>query len=298
MYFHPVKRNMLGPSELILNADGSVYHLCLLPEDIASTIITVGDPDRVHEISKHFDKIDVIKRNREFVTHTGTINGKRLTVLSTGIGTDNIDIVLNELDALVNIDLQKRSLKEHFTPLNFIRLGTSGALQSDIPLGSFLLSSSAFGFDSLLHFYSGLHTSQDEAVNLQRFIGNLPLPYHASCSSELASSFPEGKYLRGHTLTMPGFYAPQGRALRLTNPTAQNFKKFADYTWNKSERLTNLEMETAGIYGLSEILGHHAVSISVLLANRMNGEFHADPKGAMEDLIQTTLSLLASNHIL
>lgn len=284
---------MLGPSELILNSDGSVYHLNLLPEDISTTIITVGDPHRVGEVSKHFDTIELVRENREFVTHTGMYKGKRLTVVSTGIGTDNVDIVLNELDALVNIDLPSRTPKSELTSLNFVRIGTSGALQSDIPLGTWLLSDSAFGYDDLLHFYSGLKTSQAEAESLQNFIGKLPLPYRSSASSSLADIFPLEEYKRGHTLTMPGFYAPQGRALRIENPTASVFHKFAEFSMKNGERLTNLEMETAGLYGLSEVLGHRAVSISVLLANRMNGEFHDDPKGAMERLILHTLNHLA-----
>ncbi|WP_308419977.1 nucleoside phosphorylase [Phaeocystidibacter marisrubri] len=289
-----MKRNMLGPSELILNSDGSVYHLNLLPEDISTTIITVGDPHRVGEVSKHFDAIELVRENREFVTHTGTYKGKRITVISTGIGTDNVDIVLNELDALVNIDLNARMPKSELTSLDFVRIGTSGALQSDIPLGTWLLSSSAFGYDDLLHFYSELNTSQEAAEDLQKYIGRLPLPYRAAASTSLSEVFPETDYKRGHTLTMPGFYAPQGRALRIGNPTADIFHKFAEFELEDGSRLTNLEMETAGLYGLAELLGHRAVSISVLLANRMNGEFHDDPKGAMENLILHTLNCLVS----
>ncbi|KAB2814630.1 nucleoside phosphorylase [Phaeocystidibacter luteus] len=287
-----MKRNELGPSELILNPDGSVYHLHLLPEDIAPIIITVGDPDRVKQVSDHFDSIELVRQHREFVTHTGYFKGKRITVISTGIGTDNVDIVLNELDALVNIDLKTRLVKEEHTSLTFVRLGTSGALQRDIPLGTWLLSESAFGYDDLLHFYGGLPNDQSECELLQHYLEGLPLPYRAIYSERAAAHFPENKYKRGHTLTMPGFYAPQGRALRLSNPTATRFSRFADFIFRDGGRLTNLEMETAGLYGLSQILGHDAVSISALLANRMNGEFHPDPSGVVNEMIEDALNII------
>lgn len=288
-YFRTVKRNMLGPSELITNSDGSIYHLHLREEDISDVIITVGDPHRVAEVTTHFERVELTREHREFVTHTGYYKGKRLTVVSTGIGTDNVDIVLNELDALVNIDLDKREVKAEHTALKFIRIGTSGALQSDIPLGTWLLSDSAFGYDDLLHFYGGLETNQSEANRLHQHMNSLPLPYRASGTKELSSWFPTSEYMRGHTLTMPGFYAPQGRGLRIPNRTSEIFHHFPEFRLENGERLTNLEMETAGLYGLAEILGHSAASISVLLANRMNGEFHPDPKEAMEQLILKTL---------
>ncbi|NVK26462.1 MAG: nucleoside phosphorylase [Flavobacteriia bacterium] len=287
-----MKRNELGPSELILNPDGSVYHLHLLPEDIAPFIITVGDPDRVAQVSDHFDSIEIKRQHREFVTHTGYFKGKRITVISTGIGTDNVDIVLNELDALVNIDLKTRLVKDKHTSLTFVRLGTSGALQKDIPLGTWLLSKSAFGYDDLLHFYGGLKNDQSECELLQQYLEGLPLPYRALYSERAASHFPEDKYKRGHTLTMPGFYAPQGRALRISNPTATRFSRFADFIFQDGDRLTNLEMETAGLYGLSQILGHDAISISALLANRMNGEFHPDPSGVVNEMIEDALNII------
>lgn len=287
-----MKRHVLGPSELILNPDGSVYHLHLLPQEVAPTIITVGDPERVDQVTQHFDEIEVIKSHREFVTHTGTYKGKRLTVVSTGIGTDNVDIVMHELDALFNIDLKERvPLKKH-TSLNFIRLGTSGALQTDIELGTWLLSESAFGFDGLLHFYSPIETSQTEAHRLQEELGGLPLSYFTKGSEELASAFPESKYMRGTTLTMPGFYAPQGRALRIENPTADRFSHFNQFRLQNGKPITNLEMETAGIYGLAEVLGHRAVSISALLANRFNGEFHNNPGKVVEDMIEDALEII------
>lgn len=287
-----MKRNVLGPSELILNPDGSVYHLHLQPEDIATTIITVGDPERVQSVSKHFDDIEVVVAHREFVTHTGTYKGKRLTVISTGIGTDNVDIVLHELDALVNIDLQSRTVKPNLTSLQFIRLGTSGALQSDIELGTWLVSKSALGYDDLLHFYGGLSTPQTESSRLQEHLNGLPLPYHTKGSSRLIKAFSGDSYKLGHTLTMPGFYAPQGRALRLPNPTADRFERFTSFRMENGDALTNLEMETAGIYGLCEVLGHEAVSISALLANRMNGEFHPDPQEVVNEMIQSSLDII------
>lgn len=271
-----------------------MYHLHLLPEDIAPTIITVGDPDRVSEVSKHFDKIELKKGHREFVTHTGVYQETRLTVISTGIGTDNVDIVLHELDALVNIDLKSRVVKDHQTALRFIRLGTSGALQSDIDLGTWLISSSAFGYDDLLHFYGGTSTDQAEAKRLQNHLEGLPLPYHTLASNSLLQTFSKSEYKFGHTLTMPGFYAPQGRALRLKNPTSERFHKFADFNLKDGSRLTNLEMETAGIYGLSDILGHDALSISALLANRMNGEFHPNPQKVVDEMIEHSLQIIAS----
>lgn len=287
-----MKRNLIGPSELILNSDGSIYHLHLLPHQVAPTIITVGDPDRVSEVSSYFDEIEHRVQFREFVTHTGIYKGKQLTVVSTGIGTDNVDIVLNELDALFNIDLNSREVKEEFTALQFIRIGTSGALQPDIPLGTQLISSSAFGFDGLLKFYEGLETNQDEANRLKQHMLHLPLPYQSYGSSRLMDAFSSGNFSSGHTLTMPGFYAPQGRALRLGNPTERVFSKFADFQLLNGERLTNLEMETAGLYGLSEVLGHDAISLSVLLANRMNGEFHSKPQEAIVGLIEEALDII------
>lgn len=288
-----MKRNELGPSELILNPDGSVYHLHLLPEEISNVIITVGDPDRVSAVTKHFDNVELSKQHREFVTQTGTFKGKRLTVISTGIGTDNVDIVLHELDALVNIDLKNRRVKEEHTALKFIRLGTSGALQSDIELGTWLVSTAAFGYDDLLHFYGGTRDSQEDARRLQEHLDGLPLPYYTTASPTLLGKFSSEKYVYGNTLTMPGFYAPQGRALRLSNPTSERFHRFANFTLKDGSLLTNLEMETAGIYGLSDILGHDAISISALLANRMNGAFHPNPQSVVDEMIEHSLEIVA-----
>lgn len=291
-----MKRNKLGPSELILNNDGSIYHLHLLPEHVSDTIITVGDPERVREVSDHFDSVELRISHREFVTHTGFYKGRRLTVVSTGIGTDNIDIVFNELDALVNIDLKHREILDTHTSLVFIRIGTSGALQRDIPLGTFLLSESAFGYDDLLSFYGGPVSSQTECEKLRDYLEVLPMPYRAQADSNLSEVFGKELFHRGHTLTMPGFYAPQGRALRISNPTAEAFPRFADFRLDNGDRLTNLEMETSGIYGLSEVLGHHAVSISALLANRMTGEFHPEPAKVIRDLIANTLDVIVSSR--
>lgn len=282
----------LPHSELILNDDGSIYHLHLLPQDIAHDIITVGDPERVKMIARHLDSVELTKSHREFTTCTGLRKGKRITIISTGIGTDNIDIVINELDALVNIDLNTRIIKEEHKSLRFFRIGTSGALQSTIPLGTWLVSKSAFGYDGLMPFYGNLVSPQTEAIRLQKHLDGLPLPYHVKASNSLLNLFDSQSYKMGHTLTMAGFYAPQGRALRIPNPTAEKFAHFASFSLPNEEQITNLEMETAGIYGLAEILGHEAVSISALLANRMNGDFHPNPKAVMEDMIEHTLQII------
>lgn len=288
-----MKQQQLPPSELILNEDQSIYHLHLHPHEVADTIITVGDPERVRMVTAHFDHIEVEKSHREFATQTGTYRNKRITVISTGIGTDNVDIVLNELDALVNIDLGTRMVKNEQTSLNFIRLGTSGALQSHIDLGTWLISDSAFGYDGLLPFYGHLKSDQSECDRLQHHLNGLPLPYRASASKELIAHFDDRVYEHGHTLTMAGFYAPQGRAIRIANPTAERFEHFADFKMKNGDILTNLEMETAGIYGLAEVLGHRAISISALLANRMNGEFHPEPGRVVEDMVAHSLEVIS-----
>ena len=278
-------------TDLILNKDGSVYHLNLLPEDLADDIITVGDPDRVGEVSKHFDKVELRKGKREFITHTGYIGSKRLSVISTGIGTDNIDIVLNELDALVNIDLDRRVYLDKLKSLNIIRIGTSGAMQTDIPIDSILVSEYAVGLDALMAFYT-YEASREEKVILRAIVSQAPAfkplkPYVCAASKLLLRKI--GKDLpRGITVTAPGFYAPQGRELRF-NKSIPNFIKQLSSISKDNWRLTNLEMETSGIYGLANILGHQAISVNAILASRVKYEFSKNPGKTIDKTIKLVL---------
>lgn len=289
----------LGPSELILNADGSIYHLNLRPEDLADTIITVGDPDRVTDVSRHFDTIEVKKGKREFLTHTGTLQGKRLTVISTGIGTDNVDIVLNELDALVNIDFQSRSLKEQVKTLDIIRIGTSGAVQAEIPVDSFIMSDFAVGLDGLLHYYDSpdiFHQDMGKALMTHcDWSEEKPYPYVVEYDKTLGAKLYSNRIRFGITLTNSGFYGPQSRILRLQPSDAALHHKITSFTY-EGRKITNLEMETSGIYGLSKLLGHRAVSMNCVLANRASGDFSKDPRQAVESLIQYTLSRISKNR--
>ncbi|WP_282165941.1 nucleoside phosphorylase [Cellulophaga baltica] len=285
----------LKPSELVLNADNSIYHLNILPEDIADTIITVGDPDRVGGVSKYFDTIEVKKGKREFHTHTGTLNGKRISVISTGIGTDNIDIVLNELDALVNINFETRKINSEKKQLDIIRIGTTGAIQPHINVGDFLLSEHAIGFDSLLRFYDAKHVLNEEVQN--SFIKHTTwskdksTPYVVSCDQDLAATFMSETMHKGFTATNVGFYGPQGRVLRLKTEDPSLNDKLASFDYN-GLKITNLEMETSGIYGLAKLLGHRAVSLNCILANRSTGEFLTNPTQATEKLIEYALKKL------
>ncbi|MBO3097985.1 nucleoside phosphorylase [Gelidibacter pelagius] len=282
-------------SELILNPDGSVYHLNLRPEHLAPTIITVGDPDRVDNVTQHFDHIEFQTRKREFHTQTGTYKGKRITVISTGIGTDNIDIVFNELDALVNIDLEKRKIKDQLTSLEIIRIGTSGSIQKEIPLDSFLISDYAAGFDSLLHFYESEHIQHHKISEaLVKHTNWSPLksrPYIVRCNETLLKKFSSDKTVRGFTATNVGFYGPQGRVLRLALQDDDLNNKLASFDYNDMS-ITNLEMETAGIYGLSALLGHKALSMNAIIANRATGEFSKDSTNLVNNLIIYTLDKL------
>jgi len=285
----------IAESELILNPDGSIYHLNLKPEDLAQTVITVGDPDRVESISKHFDAIEVKVHKREFKTHTGTYKGKRISVISTGIGTDNIDIVFNELDALVNIDFETRSVKETHTQLTIIRVGTSGAIQTDIPMDSFLISETAIGFDNLLHFYgntSFLDESFSEAfIQHTNWSAKKSAPYVVNADASLLKLFSEEKFIKGVTATNVGFYGPQGRVLRLSLQDAGLNDKIASFSFN-NKKVTNLEMETSGIYGMAHLLNHKAISLNAILANRANGEFSQTPQQTVENLILKTLETI------
>jgi len=283
-------------SELIINPDGSIYHLNILPKDLATTIITVGDPDRVSSVTKHFDTIEVSKQKREFKTETGIYKGKRITVISTGIGTDNIDIVFNELDALVNIDFKTRTIKPEHTSLDIIRIGTSGTIQNKIPIDSFLLSELAVGFDSLLHFYDSKHVQNktlSKAIMQQTdWSEDKSAPYVVAYDEFLGAQFKSDKVINGFTATNVGFYGPQSRVLRLKLEDNQLNDKLASFNF-KGKQITNLEMETAGIYGLSKLLGHKAVSMNAILANRATGEFSENPNKLVDDLIVYCLDKLA-----
>ncbi len=291
----------LGSSELILNPDGSIYHLNLLPEDIADIIITVGDPDRVAQVSKYFDSIELKKKKREFVTHTGILSGKRITVISTGIGTDNIDIVLNELDALANIDFTSRTIKPKKRLLSFIRIGTSGSIQSNIPIDSFLLSTSAVGLDGLLHFYDSGHArNTDLESKLNDYLGwkarNIRA-YAADFDEKLASKFTSNRIRYGITVTNSGFYGPQGRSLRLTPAIPEFNERLAAFSY-QNHQITNLEMETAAIYGLAKLHGHRAISLNAILANRATGEFSKNSKKTIDELIEFTLEKIISSKLI
>ena len=281
-------------TDLILNPDGSIYHLNLLPEDVAETVITVGDQDRVVEVSKYFDRIDVKKGKREFLTHTGFIGSKRITVISTGIGTDNIDIVLNELDALVNVDFAMRTVKDQLTSLDLIRIGTSGALQAEIQLNSVLITDYGLGFDALMNFYPKENTVEEtELLNHIHtvFTGiNLPKPYLTAASPALRNKIGFG-LPSGITATAPGFYAPQGRQVRATNAVPDFLQKLQSFQYNQHQ-ITNLEMETAGIYALAKVLGHQALSVNVILANRANLQFSRNPQQAVDQAIKLVLEQL------
>ncbi len=282
-------------SELILNPDGSVYHLNLRPEHISNTIITVGDPDRVDTVTKHFDNIEFKTHKREFHTQTGTYKDNRLTVISTGIGTDNIDIVFNELDALANIDLKTREIKEELTSLNIIRIGTSGSIQKEIPIDSFLISEYASGFDSLLHFYNSEHIQHKNISNAlmkhTNWFSDKSSPYVVKCDEGLLSKLSSNKTYKGFTATNVGFYGPQGRILRLPIQDNDLNDKLASFNF-EGRPITNLEMETAGIYGLSGLLGHKSLSMNAIIANRATGTFSNNPKDTVEALILYTLDKL------
>ena len=284
-------------SELILNSDNSVYHLNLQPHEISDTVINVGDPDRVKMVSAFFDSIELKKQKREFVTHTGIYKGKRITVLSTGIGTDNIDIVYNELDSLVNIDLEKREIKNTLKSLNLIRIGTSGSLQSDIPVDGFVFSQYGLGLDGLLNYYKLVNDKdEDEIINAFRQHysneGILSLPYISKCSSKLENALGEGMF-KGITASCCGFYAPQGRVLRY-ELARQNFIPSLNSFRLKNNRITNFEMETGAMYGLAKILGHHCCSINAIVANRITNEHTHKSEETMNKLIQLVLDRIAA----
>lgn len=283
---------VIPPTELILRADGSLYHLGIKPEHVASKIIIVGDPERVPTISALFDNVECRIENREFVVHTGSFHGKRFTVVSSGIGVDNIDIVINELDAAVNIDLETRLPKSNLTTLEIVRIGTSGSIQADIPTGSFVASLQAFALDGVPYSYgASLNVNEQKVVdilrtNIPQLLGNSGL-YAVDGSKELADRI-AFDMVQGITATQNGFYGPQGRSVRLQSVVEPMLSKYADLEINGA-RVTNFEMECAGIYALSSLLGHKALTVCAILANRVTKEFHNDPSRSIETLIRTVL---------
>jgi uridine phosphorylase len=286
---------IIPETELILNSNGSVYHLQLLPEHICENIIIVGDQGRVATVSQYFDTIDFKIQNREFVTHGGTFRGKRVMVLSSGIGTDNIDILINELDAAVNIDLKTRTIKKEHTKLKIVRIGTSGALQKDIAVDSFVVSKYGLGFDGLLNYYLDLPSINENEIS-EAFIKqtawakNLPYPYAIKGSQNLIDTI-GFDLTQGITATAPGFYGPQGRKLRLT-PWVEDFnQQLTDFDHNKI-RITNFEMETSALYGLGKLLGHETCTVCAIIANRVAKQYSKNYHAAVEQLIQLVLERL------
>jgi uridine phosphorylase len=286
----------IAASELIINPRGAVYHIDLRPEELAETIITVGDPSRVATVSKYFDQIENSRQHREFVTHTGRIGHKRITVVSTGIGPDNIDIVLTELDALANIDFITREIKATKKTLNIIRLGTSGSLHADIPVDSCVASSFALGLDNLMHYYVQ-RENPEETFMLREFVAHTRLdtapikPYIAEGDIHLRAAFAD-KMPSGITVTCPGFYGPQGRMLRAPLAFPNLINALSSFQ-SRGHRVTNFEMETSAIYGLGRLLGHHCLSISVIVANRVQGTFSNDADKAVDSMIQMALPIIA-----
>lgn len=287
---------MIQSSELILNPDGSVYHLNLKPEHIAHDIIFVGDQNRVEKITQFFEKIEFSTQKREFKTQTGYFKGKKITVISTGIGPDNIDIVMNELDALVNIDLETRKPKENLTSLNIIRVGTSGSLQADIPCDSFVMSTYGLGLDNMLRSYLIDNITEkdieDAFIKQTDWDMRKGRPYVISCSDTLEKRMESTQIHKGFTGTAGGFYGPQGRVLRLEIQDSELNSKMDAFEF-EGTKMTNLEMETAAIYGLGKLLGHNCLSLNAIIANRANGTFSADPYKAVDELIAYTLQKLS-----
>ena len=287
---------MIKSSELILNPDGSVYHLNLKPEHIAHDIIFVGDQNRVEKITQNFEKIEFSTQKREFKTQTGVFKGKRITVMSTGIGPDNIDIVMNELDALVNIDLETKMPKEELTSLNIIRIGTSGSLHADIPCDSFVMNTYGLGLDNMLRSYVINEITnkplEDAFIQHTTWDANKGRPYAVQCSKKLEKLIESELIFKGITATAGGFYGPQGRVLRLEIQDSELNSKMDSFEF-ENNRITNLEMETAAIYGLGALLGHNCLSLNAIIANRALGTFSADPYKAVDALIEYTLDKLA-----
>ncbi len=284
-----------SPTDLIINPDGSSYHLNLRPDQIHDTLVVVGDPARVPKVSQFFDEVTEIVHKREFVTHLGILKGKRIAVLSSGIGADNVEIVMNELDALVNIDFQTRLEKEVKTSLNLIRIGTSGSIQAHIPVDSILISKAAIGFDNLAQFYGFDSAQSISADSLEQWTQAIdyPLPlYAAKASASLLGKFKPLNAFEGITLTAPGFYAPQGRTIRIHSIRPDFLQKVAGAKLDGQE-ITNIEMETAAYYAFAGAMGHEMISLNALLANRITNEFSKDPEGQIMSLIEKAIALIA-----
>lgn len=287
----------IAESELIINARGAIYHIDLRPEELAQNIIIVGDPDRVGMVSKYFDKIEVKRQHREFVSHTGLLGKKRITCTSTGIGPDNIDIVLNEFDALVNIDFETRTIKKDLTSLNIMRIGTSGSLQADIPVDSWVAGTHGLGLDNLLNYYRLEHNEQEKEL-LQSFVTQTQLhsqicnPYISLASASLLKHFVDG-FHQGITVTCPGFYGPQGRVLRLGIRNPELIDRLTEFRFGQ-HRISNFEMETSAIYGLGRLLGHHCLSLNAIIANRIAKEFTKDAHSLVDSLIKKVLETISS----
>lgn len=288
---------IFNTAELMVDEKGQIYHLGLKPEDIADIIICVGDPDRVEMISRHFDRIEVKKRNREFVTHTGYFHNRRLSVISSGIGVDNMEIVMHELDALANIDLQQRKVNSALKSLRIIRLGTSGSLVNEIPLNSFIISNYAIGLDTLFNFYP-IPLSAEEKEGHKQLItyfgraGKILHPYFIKGCSQLLAQLQEGCH-QGITVTAPGFFAAQGRLLRVKPIFPELLELFRHFSF-LDKSVVNLEMETSSLYSFGNMLNHHCITITAVITNRMTGEMSKNPQQAVENLIETMLPRIAN----
>lgn len=290
----------IAESELIINSRGALYHVNCRPEEIATTVLTVGDPSRVQEVSKYFDQVEFRNSHREFIVHTGFVGNKRLSCISTGIGPDNIDIVINELDALVNIDLETRTVKPVLTTLNIIRLGTAGALQPDIAVDSMVASTHGLGLDNLMNFYRRENNEEEKQLlhafntHTQLSTGNIS-PYIIMASSNLLKYFTVN-YHQGVTVTCPGFYGPQGRVLRLGLAYPNLVDNLTNFRFG-NYHIANFEMETSAIYGLCKALGHHCLSLSAIVANRVTRQFTSDGGRAVDNLIRDALAIIAESNL-
>ena len=290
---------MIKDSELILNSDGSIFHLHLNPEDISDQIILVGDPARVDSIAGLFEKVDFTTQNREFKTVTGWYNQKKLTVISSGIGTDNIDIVLNELDALVNIDLKTREIKKEKKSLTIVRIGTSGGLQPDLPVNSYVVSQKSIGFDGMLNFYANREDYCDLPFEIafKQFTSwndSLPMPYVVDASRQLFLKFSDPEFYTGVTISAPGFYGPQGRELRLPLAVPELNRQIEMFSFD-GLRITNFEMESSAIYGLSKMLGHKALTVCLIIANRVALTANENYRDEMKKLVVKVLDRLTND---
>ena len=286
----------IGASELIINDRGAIYHLNVRPEEIADTIITVGDPERVAEVSKYFDSVEHKLAHREFITHTGYIGQKRISVLSTGIGPDNIDIALNEIDALANINFDTRSINDQKKSVSIIRMGTCGSLQGEVGVNELVAGTHGLGIDNVLHFYERENNEEEKAI-LAAFDEHTKIsahkiqPYIATASAGLLKHFTEG-YSHGITVTCPGFYGPQGRILRLPLKMPNLVDQMTSFKYGQ-HRIANFEMETSAIYGLCNLLGHQCLSINVIIANRVKKEYSKDMGKAVDHMIEKSLGIIA-----